>query len=286
MARVMVLCAGFGTRLRPLTNELPKPLVPVGDRSLLGRIAAYLGGFGVSELVINTHHLMGEFQNISEVLGVNIEVVPEPEIRGTAGGVAGARQQLQAPALIWNGDIWCEPPVTELLASQAPLTLLVAPRAKGQGSVGLGERSDVVRLRGECFGEEVRGADYVGIATLSAQILERLPEQGCLIGDVALPWLREGRSIETLELGGTWSDLGNLERYLAANLEWLGERDHWLGTGAQVAPEVRLAKSIVGAGARVLGEGVLEGCVVWPGAVATAPASQTVFGRGFVQRVS
>ncbi|MCA9648111.1 MAG: NTP transferase domain-containing protein, partial [Myxococcales bacterium] len=151
----MVLCAGFGTRLRPLTNELPKPLVPLGDRSLLGRIAQYLNGFGVTELVINTHHLMREFNNISNELSVNVQVVPESEIRGTAGGVAGARQYLETPALVWNGDIWCEPPVSELLASQAPFTLLVAPRPKGQGSVGLGERSNVVRLRGECFGDEV-----------------------------------------------------------------------------------------------------------------------------------
>lgn len=281
MARVMVLCAGFGTRLRPLTNELPKPLVPVGDRPLLGRIARHLAHASVRDVVINTHHLADEFSNINDELEVEIKVLPEPEIRGTAGGVAGARQYLQAPTLVWNGDIWCEPPVTQLLAASAPLTLLVAPRPRGEGSVGLGVRRDVVRLRGECFGAEVQGADYVGVAVLSAQILERLPETGCLIGDLALPWLREGRTIETLELAGSWSDLGNLESYLAANLEWLGERSCWVGEGAQVAREVTLARSIVGAGARVAGVGVLEGCVVWPGALATAPARQTVFGRGF-----
>ncbi|MEZ4232649.1 MAG: sugar phosphate nucleotidyltransferase [Polyangiaceae bacterium] len=281
MPRVMVLCAGLGTRLRPLTHELPKPLVPVGDRSLLGRIQQHLQRFGVSEVVINTHHLSQEFEKISDLYGAVVRVVHEPEIRGTAGGVAGARAHLEAPCLIWNGDIWCEPPVDRLLAAEAPFTLLVAPRAKGQGSVGLGVRRDVVRLRGECFGDEVQGADYVGIAALSAQILERLPERGCLIGDVALPWLRQGHAIETLELSGSWSDLGNLERYLAANLEWLGERDSWLGEGARVAPGVTLVRSLVGAGARVEGAGTLEGCVVWPGALAEAPARQTVFGRGF-----
>lgn len=277
----MVLCAGFGTRLRPLTSELPKPLVPLGDRSLLGRIAHHLAHAGVSEVVINTHHLAEQFNNINSSLPLKIKALHELDILGTAGGVAGARQHLQAPALIWNGDIWCEPPVTQLLAASAPLTLLVAPRAKGQGSVGLGVRRDVVRLRDECFGDEVQGADYVGVAALSAQILERLPERGCLIGDLALPWLREGRVIDTLELAGPWSDLGNLESYLAANLEWLGERSCWVGEQARVAGEVTLERSIVGAGARVGGEGVLEGCVVWPGALATAPARQTVFGRGF-----
>ncbi len=281
MARVMVLCAGFGTRLRPMTLELPKPLVPLGDRSLLGRIVQHLADEGVSEVVINTHHLMGKFNNISEQLQAKIHVVPEPEIRGTAGGVAGAREHLEAPALVWNGDIWCEPPVRELLALSAPFTLLVSPRAKGEGSVGLGVRRDVVRLRGESFGEEVQGADYVGIAALSAQILDRLPQQGCLVGDVALSWLREGRAIESLELAGSWSDLGNLECYLAANLEWLAGRPSWVGEGAEVAPGVELSRSIVGAGARVEGQGVLEGCVVWPGAVATAPAVSSVFGRGF-----
>ena len=67
MFRAMVLCAGLGTRLRPLTDELPKPLVPVGDKPLLARIADSLRSAGIDGFVVNTHHLSHEFRVLSEV---------------------------------------------------------------------------------------------------------------------------------------------------------------------------------------------------------------------------
>src|SRR5688572_24985701 len=106
MASAIVLSAGFGTRLRPLTDELPKVLVPVGDRSLLAHIAAALREAGHSELVINTHHKSEVFVSYISNLGVKIDVIHEPEIRGTAGGVAGARPWFRcSEVLVWNGDI-------------------------------------------------------------------------------------------------------------------------------------------------------------------------------------
>ncbi|MBX3181382.1 MAG: NTP transferase domain-containing protein [Polyangiaceae bacterium] len=273
----MVLCAGFGTRLRPLTEERPKPLVPLGDHPLLAHVTRRLAQAGVTELKLNVHHLKEEFDNLINELEIRPQVIHEPEIRGTAGGVAGAGFGAR-PVLVWNGDIWCDPPLAELCASTAPITLLCAPRAVGEGSVGVGRSKQVVRLRGERFGEEVMGADFVGISRLSAEVVQALPEQGCLIGDVALPRLRGGQPVMTLPFTGEWSDLGTLGSYLEVNSRWLGERPSWVGEGAVIAPEVTLLRSVVGAGARVLGHGALEGCVVWPGAVAEAPARGTVFG--------
>ncbi len=273
----MVLCAGFGTRLRPLTEERPKPLVPLGDRPLLAHITRRLAAAGVTELSLNLHHLKDEFHSIINTLEIIPRVIHEPEIRGTAGGVAGARLGARA-ALVWNGDIWCDPPIGALSASGAALTLLCAPRAPGEGSVGVGRSGEVVRLRGERFGEEHQGADFVGISKLSAEVVEALPEVGCLIGEVALPRLRSGQPVMTLPLTGEWSDLGTLASYLEVNSRWLGERSSWVGEQALVAPGITLIKSIVGAGAQVVGNGALEGCVVWPGAVAQAFARGVVFG--------
>src|SRR5688572_24464404 len=90
----MVLCAGLGTRLRPLTDELPKPLVPVGDRSLLAHIARVLAGAGFERLVINTHHLPELFPAAIRELSIEAHLIHEPVILGTAGGVAGARRFL------------------------------------------------------------------------------------------------------------------------------------------------------------------------------------------------
>src|SRR5262245_940568 len=103
MARAMVLCAGLGTRLRPLTDELPKPLVPIGDRSILAHIAGHLARAELSELAVNTHHLPEKFASEIEALPLKVQCVHEPEIRGTAGGIAGARHLFEpGPIVVWN----------------------------------------------------------------------------------------------------------------------------------------------------------------------------------------
>ncbi|MEB2314360.1 MAG: sugar phosphate nucleotidyltransferase [Sorangiineae bacterium] len=285
MTRAMVLAAGLGTRLQPLTGELPKPLVPIGDAPLLAHLARALAGAGLPELTLNVHHLPDKFASIIERLDARVTVIHEPVIRGTAGGVAGARACLgPAPVVVWNGDILIDaPPLAALLAfSGDGLCLTVAPRAAGAGTVGLDRAGRVVRLRGERFGEEAASGDYVGLCALGARALAGLPEQGCLIGDWALPELRAGRAVESVRLEGGWRDVGSLASYLAANQAWLdaGPRGvqggSYQGRGASVGAGVRLARSLVGDGAVVEGAGALERCVVWPGARAVAPLRDAV----------
>src|SRR5690349_18302270 len=154
VASAMVLCAGFGTRLRPLTDELPKPLVPVGDRTILEHALTNLREAGVDQLVINVHHLAEQFARVLASSDPNVRMVVESEIRGTAGGVAGARAHLSsAPVLVWNGDILVAPPIDQLLVRCEPQSfcLGVAPRPLGEGTIGLDAEGNVVRLRGERF---------------------------------------------------------------------------------------------------------------------------------------
>lgn len=290
----MVLCAGFGTRLRPLTDELPKPLVPLGDRPLLLHIAERLARAGVSELVLNLHHRSVEFDSVINILPLKSHVIHEPVIRGTAGGIAGARGLLApGPALVQNGDILCEPPVRELLARVGDgLCLAVKPRPLGEGSVGVDQRGNVVRLRGRAFGEERQGGDYVGVAALGVRCLATLPEVGCLIGDWALPELASGGRIETVPAPGDWLDVGSLEAYRDENLRWLesagvgslpgfdGARNSFLGPGASIGAEVMLEGSIVGAGAVVRGRGPVVRSVIWPGASVEAPLVDAVVTTG------
>ncbi|HEX7668968.1 MAG TPA: sugar phosphate nucleotidyltransferase, partial [Polyangiaceae bacterium] len=130
LARAMILAAGFGTRLRPLTDELPKPLVPLGDRPIVSHIAERLAAQGFSELVMNVHHGAEKFSSHIERLGWLFYLVHEPSIRGTAGGIAGARAHLDpGPIVAWNGDVVANPPLAELCAAAGPgLAFAVAPR--------------------------------------------------------------------------------------------------------------------------------------------------------------
>lgn len=283
--RAMVLAAGLGTRLRPLTLELPKPLVPIGDRPLLGHIARCLARAGFDELVVNTHHLPEAFSNLDEVLGVRAHRVHEPVIRGTAGGVAGARAHFGAPPIVlWNGDILVDPPLAAMLAlaESGGLVLGIDPRPAGEGTVGVDGAGSVVRLRGERFGVEVRGGDYVGVAALGARCLATLPEVGCLVGDWALPELRAGRGVRTVEVQGGFDDAGDPLAYLELNRTWLRANAGpvFLGEGAVVGEGVELDEVVIGAGARIGGRGALRRVVAWPGSVVRAPLSDAIVTTG------
>lgn len=278
MARAMVLSAGLGTRLRPLTLELPKALVPLGDRPLAAHIAERLGRAGFSDIVMNIHYLADVFSREIQSFPVNVHLVHEADIRGTAGGIAGAADLLGPPPVVaWNADILADPPIAELLsaASDGSLAFAVAPRPVSEGTVGVGADGRVVRLRGQSFGLETSGGDYIGVAAVGDQTLASLPARGCLVGDVALPRLGRGEPVRAVAVREPWRDVGSLSEYLAANLDWLsdahGPGASWVHPSARVSETVRLDRSVIGAHAEVVGEGILGRTVVWPGARARAP---------------
>lgn len=280
----MIMCAGLGERLRPLTEELPKPLVPVGDRPALAHITHALARNGYDAALANTHWLPEKFSVNTEIYGLSLNLLHEPRILGVAGGVAGARPQLGAPLVVWNGDtLIAEPPLRELArvaAATGGICLAVAP-PRAAGTVGLDAAGRLVRVRGETHGVEVRAADYVCLFSLGRHALADLPEHGDLFADYCLPRLRRGEAVYTCPAGDQWWDIGSLDAYLRANHDWLGQHANrtegsFVGPSARVSPEVVLRGSVVGAGARVEGAGVIEHCVIWPNASASAPLSRCV----------
>jgi mannose-1-phosphate guanylyltransferase len=280
----MVLCAGFGERMRPLSEELPKPLLPIGDRPVLAHIAQQLSRAGYRSAVANTHWLSDKFAPYIEDLELALTLIHEPRIRGVAGAVAGARALLEAPVIVWNGDILISaPPLAELAArvqASGQLCLAVAPAA-GAGTVGLDAQDRMVRVRGERFGDEVRQADYVGLFAVGDGALRELPEEGCLIGDYCLPRLRRGEQVDTLWMASPWREVGSLRGYLEANRHWLSHHANldghsYVHPSARVSAGVRVAASVVGAHAEVDGAGSLDGCVVWPAARARVPLASAV----------
>lgn len=288
MASAMILAAGLGTRLDPLTRELPKPLVWVGDRPQLAHVLDVLKG-AVSVVVVNTHHLADAWdEGVLSSLPLRPRLVHEPDILGTAGGVANAGGVLgPGPVLVWNGDILGDLDAAALLAAHAVhaaelhalATLAVGDRQPvGSGTVGLDAAGRIVRLRACRAGIEAWGADYVGVAVVGPALRDRLPREGCLVGDALIPALERGEVVQSFTTSAAWSDVGTLPDYLEANRRWLGRQgaDAHVGPGADVASAVRLAGTVVGAGARVLGTGDVLDSVVWPGVTAQAPLCRQI----------
>lgn len=283
----VLLCAGLGTRLRPLTELVPKPLVWLGDRPLVDHAVACLHAGGAREFEFNAFHLASQVAahvarraDDPALPGSQLRCVVETELLGTAGGIRGLARDL-AHVVIWNGDIYApDVDVSRLitLGRQEWPVLLVAPPASGPGTLGLDAQGRVVRLRGYVAAGETRAADYIGIAVLPDAFVRSLPRHGCLVGDGLVPWLASGKPVTTLSHRGHWSDGGTIAQYLAQNRHWLGRRGvtNHLGQGAALAPEVALVESVVGEGARIIGSGAVERSVIWPGARAESPLSDAV----------
>lgn len=276
----MVLSAGLGTRLRPLTEHTAKPLVPVGDRPALAHVLDHLRAAGVPRVVVNAHHLASQVVAFARAQAGDVRVSEEAELLGTAGGIAHARGLLgEGDVLVWNGDILADVDVGALVrAHESVATLVVQPLARGEGAVGLDGQGRVVRLRTERFGDETRGGQFLGIHVLGAALRERLVSPGGLVEDVLVPALARGEVVRAFEFHGAWHDIGTLESYREANLAWLAARGlaSWVAPDARVASSVSLDRSLVGAGAVVEGEGSLARCIVWPGARAVAPMHDRV----------
>ncbi len=153
--------------------------------------------------------------------------------------------------------------------------------------MGIDLQGRIVRLRGEptADGVEARGGAFLGIHVVGEALRAALPEEGCLVGDAYLPALRASgvaANLRAFDVGTVeWSDIGRLRDYEAACFAWLARRGDgsFVDEGAEVASGVELRGSIVGRGARVGGEGVVERCIVWPGATVTAPCAAVVVTR-------
>lgn len=279
----MILAAGLGTRLRPLTHEVPKPLVPIGDCPALVRVLARVRAAKPSRIVVNAHHFAPALE--AALAGQpSLAVSREAELLGTAGGVAHAADLLgPGDVLVWNADVLADVDAAALVAAHelagadATLAVRIVGEA-GQGNVGLDHADRIVRLREESFAPgEVRGADFLGIHVIGASLRAKLPERGCLIGDLYLPRGHVGAELVAFVTDAPFVDVGSLRGYLEANFAWLkarGERDHVRGAtapGVQIGDDV-----IVPEDARIEGEGLVERVVVWPGATAHAPLSDAV----------
>ena len=287
--RALVLAAGYGTRLRPLTDELPKPLLPVLGRPLLLRTLDALADAGCEAVAINLHHLAEAISAAvgDEHRGMRIVYSREEPILGTGGAFVPLREFFAGcrTALLVNGDSLCEWPLPELLARQrrrgAQATLLLAgrpdPRPFG-GGIGIDRNGRVRAIRQEPrFGPVARRHVYAGAYAIETELLARLPQGfSDSMRQLFEPLLANGGRIDALVTWKPWHDLGTPQRYLEAMLELAFRTGDgasaWQGDGAQVASDAVLRRVVVERAARVSAGAVVEGSLLLPRAVVGAGA--------------
>ena len=265
--RGVVLAAGLGVRLRPLTHSLPKPLLPVAGMPLLARTLTELEAAGCEAVAINLHHkgekISGHFSD--HFGGMELVYSWEPELLGTLGALAPMADFL-APAdlvVVVNGDSLCQWPITRLIKQhqkgEAGATLLVSSRADPAdygGGVGLDAHGDVVALRpGQVFGEVAERRVFAGAHVFAPDLVDRRErEPADFVSDLYEPLLANGGKIGAHDSSRPWFDLGTPRRYLEGALDWarrngsrIGRRS-WISPEATIDEDATVRRSVVEAG--------------------------------------
>jgi len=299
MTRAMLVAAGFGTRLAPLTDELPKPAVPVANRPLAWFALDHLHRFGVRDFVMNTHHLGRRLESSIEPWtpsDTSLRFSREEAILGTGGGLRRAWDPRDDETLlVMNAKLVFDPDIAELLAVHASagaiatMVLRALPTGSAFGGVDVDDAGCVRAILSEqppTAGLTRRM--FTGVHVLHARAWRDLPEDGCVIRHSYRAWLARGEPVMSILAAEPWADLGiTPQHYAEGNLALLDGERTWPGIaptagGVLVADDARvgagckLHRCAVGAGATIDPGVELDSAIVWPGAHVTSHLKRTI----------
>jgi mannose-1-phosphate guanylyltransferase len=293
--QAIVLVGGEGTRLRPLTDTIPKPALTLVDRPFLAYMIEWLAAHGVTEAVLACGFLpdvLREALGDGEHAGVRLKYVTEPERRGTAGAIRFAADalgdDLDDRFLALNGDVLTDLDLSALIGAhrqrraRATIALYAVEDSSAYGLVGVDGGGAVTGFV-EKSGEPVAGEINAGAYLLERSVLDLIPPgREVSIEREVFPRL-VGDGLGALLLDGYWMDIGTPERYLQASWDILEGRvatrvrptapGLLVGAAAEVDPGARVGPRAVvapgcrvAAGAEVRESVLLDGCSVGEGA--------------------
>lgn len=278
MKQAFILGAGLGTRLRPLTDHLPKPLVPLFHRPIAAWTVEACARAGIARIAINTHHLPGAWQGFARDHGngADITLVHEPVLLETGGGLKNIADWIaDKPLLVHNGDVLSTLPLDPLVAahqaSGLPVTLVVRgadapsmpPRPATHIALDAAQQRviDIRSSLGRADGTHV----FTGIWCANPEFLNAIPAGvNTSVIPAFLDLARQGHLGACVIDDGVWLDLGDRTSYLAAHrLSGLGTAIH---PEAIIEAGASVEGSVVGPRAVVRSGAVLRDSVVWPDA--------------------
>jgi mannose-1-phosphate guanylyltransferase len=287
--QAIVLVGGEGTRLRPLTESIPKPALTLVDRPFLAYMIEWLAGHGVTEVVLACGFLPDVLREAlageDARAGVRIRYVVEPEPLGTAGAIRFAADELGEDLgdrfLALNGDVLTDLDLSALLRAHeergaaATIGLHPVEDSSAYGLVRSGEEGEVLEFL-EKTGEREPGEVNAGMYVLERSALDLMPPgRSVSIEREVFPRL-VGRGLHGLRLDGYWMDIGTPQRYLRASWDILEGRvetrveptspgvliaaDADVAAGATVGP-----RAVVGPGCRVAAGAEVRESVLFAG---------------------
>ena len=279
--KAMALAAGKGTRLFPLTGEIPKPMAPVVDTPIIEHIFGLLTSHGVEEVHVNVHYLaealLRAYGETSKIDGMTVHLSREEELMGTAGGVKRLGRNFDETFVVVSGDALTDVNLRELVAfhkEKEALATVALRRVYDTSEFGVVE----VDAEGNILGfqekpdpkEAISTLANTGIYVLEPRALEYIPEKTFFdfARDVFPKFLQSGERFVGYQGDFYWSDIGTLQAYREAQYDVLSGRvkvkipgekrgeSLWVGEDAQIHPTANIEGHVLVGRDAVIGRDV------------------------------
>ena len=281
--KAVILVGGEATRMRPLTCNIPKAMVPVLNTPFLEHVIRHLSGHGIKDIILAQHHMaesMERYFGDGSQFGVRLTCVMEDSPRGTAGAIKNVEQYLDDTFLALNGDIFNDLDFTAMIgfhrSRRAKVTIALTP-VDDPTIYGLIETDDEGRVkrflekpsRHEITTNMINAGTYV----LEPEILAQIPPQTKVsIERETFPFLvGGGKAVYAYPTSGYWMDTGTPEKYLQLHRDLLGGKsEHYalasdrkvlIGEGSDVHPTAQIKAPVV----------IGDNCSIGPGVKLNGP---------------
>jgi mannose-1-phosphate guanylyltransferase len=279
--KAMALAAGKGTRLFPLTGEIPKPMAPVVDTPIIEHIFGLLASHGLEEIHVNVHYLaealLKAYGETSKMDGMTVHLSREEELMGTAGGVKRLGSNFDEAFVVVSGDALTDVNLRELVAfheereALATIALRRVYDTSEFGVVEVGEEGNILGFQEKPDPKEaISTLANTGIYVLEPRALEYIPEKTFFdfARDVFPKFLQSGERFVGYQGDFYWSDIGTLQAYREAQYDVLSGRvmvkipgekrgeSLWVGEDAQIHPTANIEGHVLVGRDAVIGRDV------------------------------
>ncbi|MCX8043467.1 MAG: NDP-sugar synthase [Desulfobacterota bacterium] len=304
--KAIILAAGYGTRMRPLSDHMPKPLIPVLGKPLVWHIITKLAASKVDWIGVNVHHHAAQLQAYIETIsGVpHIEISHEKEILGSGGALNGFKKQLDTDSfvIIHNGDVLSSIPLAPLIAAwqnQQPLCMLVLHEHPRYSNVVLAPDTSIIdirdRLRPATSGQRFA---YTGIAIMHSRFFEYVPQGYADMIDIVLNLIQQKkeRIIGHVVQNHVWADVGTIDDYLAIHRKILIQHipliaaEHIPNSSLFINGDSIIEKNVclrgfvsIGKNCIIKSGSVIEDSIIWDNTVISKNSilKNSIAGKGF-----
>jgi mannose-1-phosphate guanylyltransferase / phosphomannomutase len=274
--KAVIMAGGEGSRLRPLTSNAPKPMLPIANRPMMEHVIALLRRHGFDEIVVTVAFLATNIKTYfgdGQEFGVSITYSDEPVPLGTAGSVGNARRLLRERFLVISGDVITDIDLRRIWdfheerGALATIGLTPVDNPLEFGIVIAREDGTIDRfLEKPTWGQVFSDTINTGIYVLEPEIFDAIPDGRSVdfSSDVFPKLLADGQPLYGAVAEGYWEDVGTLDAYLRAHKDVLDERVHldipgfrigegvWLGEGAEVSPDAEIVgPAVIGPGCKI-----------------------------------